>query len=604
MRTRFVVAIVAVALVAALPAEPVTAAAGADLAVLVTDARGIPLTGAMVTAATVTAVTDHSGRARLLGVGPGTVSVSHPRFPDRSVHWSGGGDRLRIPLGHHVLRALHITGALPGGATWASTLALADITALNAVMLDMKDESGFVYPTWTGTAPAPVGLGLWDLAAVADELHARDLALIVRIVAFQDPRFAAVAPHAAVHDAATGGPFSRRGQVFLDPSDTTAQRYVRELVVAACGAGVDEVQLDYIRFPDGITPSLRFDAVDPTVEEQRTATISEFIGGLRDLIPADCALAADIFGFVTSVAGDGGIGQDIEVLATRADVLSPMVYPNHWSRGWFGYDEPADHPGGVVTASLANALDRVGDEVTIRPWLQDFGGYGPAEVRAQIDAADALGLGWMIWNAASQFQRSAIPTDAEVTTPSMPPPPTEEDRPASGFWDVADGSTFWSDVRWLGEQGITQGCNPPWRDAFCPDRALTRAEAATLLVRALGLAPTTVDFFGDDDGNTHEANINALAAARITRGCTPTEFCPDLALTRAQMASLIARALGLPYVAADSFTDDDNSTHEADIERIAAVGITRGCAFDRFCPHDPVTRGQVAAFFRRALADG
>lgn len=593
-------AIVASLAVLAAVSGPARAAPSDGLGVLVTDLTGAPLPAVLVEAGSEAAVTDPAGRAHLVGIGPGVVTVDHPAAGSRAVVWDGNGDRLRIPLGRPTLRALHIPGSFPTRSEWGGLLALADQTALNAVMLDLKDESGLVHAAWTGSAPAPPGLGSWDLAAVVDEVHTRGLAVIVRIVAFQDPRLAAVEPSAAVFDTRTGGPFTRRGQVFLDPTDPVPRRYVRELAEAACAAGVDEVQLDYIRFPDGMGPELRFDGVDPSDAAQRVATITGYVAELRSVLPAGCALAADIFGFVTSIAGDGGIGQDLEAMADAVDVLSPMVYPNHWGRGWFGFAVPAAHPGEVVTASMSNAFDRVGDRVGLRPWLQDFGGYGPASVRAQIDAADRLGMGWMIWNAGGSYTTAALPTDADMRTPSVTPPAEVEWIPSTGFWDVGSAHTFAADIVWLASEAITRGCNPPWRDEYCPERPVTRGEAATFLVRALDL-PAGPDRFGDDDGTTHEAAIDALAAAGITRGCGPDRYCPHDWLTRAQMASLLARALQLPRVAGDTFRDDDGSSHEADIERIAAPGITVGCGLQRFCPGDPVTRGQMAAFLHRAL---
>jgi hypothetical protein len=579
---------------------PAAAQATADLNIIVTDAGGTPLAGARVEIDGHSAVTDAGGRAQVEDVVPGDVLVSHARSTPVTAAWSATGDRLRVALGSPVLRALHVGGHLPGTERWNELLALADNTALNAVMLDMKDESGTVSPVWSGSAPAPAGAGRWDLADITAELHARDLALIVRVVAFQDPRFAAVAPDAAVYDTRTGGPFTRNGQVFLDPSDPVARRYVHELVLAACAAGVDEVQLDYIRFPDGLNDSLRFDQADPTSETSRSDTITSFIADLQAEV-GECALAADIFGFVTSVDGDGGIGQNLEAMASVTDVLSPMVYPNHWSAGWFGFDSPAANPGGVISASMANALERAGSDATMRPWLQDFGGYGAAEVRAQIDAADELGMGWMLWNARSEYQDAALPSNGEVRTPATPPAPVEESRPVSGFWDVRNGSTFDEDVAWLGEQNITRGCNPPWRDDFCPQRGVSRAESAAFLVRALDLPASDRDWFDDDDGSTHEADINSLADAAITLGCGPTTFCPARLLTREQMASLLARTLDLPAADGDTFIDDSNSSHRADIERLALAGITRGCTATRFCPGLAVTRQQMAAFLHRAL---
>jgi hypothetical protein len=125
-----------------------------------------------------------------------------------------------------------------------------------------------------------------------------------------------------------------------------------------------------------------------------------------------------------------------------------------------------------------------------------------------------------------------------------------------------------------------------------------------MMVRALGLAAGP-DAFVDDETSIFEADIDALAAAGISKGCNPpanTQFCPDRALTRAEFASLLVRALGLPD-ASDAFVDDGASVHENSINALAAAGITKGCnppANTQFCPNDNVTRGQIAAFLRRS----
>jgi len=587
------------AVFAALLAVPAGAQTGRDLDVLVTDSAGIALPNASVRLGGFSAVTDFWGRARLVDAVPGTLTAGHDRFASRTHEWDGTGDRVMMALGTPVLRAFHVAGTLPGTSHWDDLLGLASRTSINAFMLDMKDESGRVFPVTESPWAIATGAAIerWDFAGVVDELHGHGLSVIARIVTFQDPITGQALPEMAVQSG--GGPFSRRGLTFLDPTDTEARAYALDLAAEACAAGVDEVQFDYVRFPDGDHSSLTFDG--PTTEADRNEAIRSFLADAKAAAPAGCAIAADIFGFVTSVPGDGGIGQNIETVASTVDVISPMAYPNHWSSGWFGYPTPADHPAGVIDASMRDAVNRVGGQTTIRPWLQDFGGYGPEEVRAQITAADALGMGWMLWNAASVFTAAGIPTDAELVTPGTVPVSETQVVPRSGFWDVADGTTFSGDVQWLGTQEITRGCNPPWRDQFCPRRTLTRGEAASLLVRAFGFPASEIDRFADDDGTTHEDAIDALAAAGITRGCAPTSYCPHRPVTRAQMASLIARALELPTVADDTFGDDDGSSHEPDIERIAAVGITIGCGPRRFCPDVPVPREQVAAFLHRAL---
>ena len=115
--------------------------------------------------------------------------------------------------------------------------------------------------------------------------------------------------------------------------------------------------------------------------------------------------------------------------------------------------------------------------------------------------------------------------------------------------------------------------------------------------------PRPPDYFTDDENSAHEADINRLAASAITGGCGATTFCPRSAVTREQMASFLVRALHLPATTADYFTDDESSAHEADINRLAASGITGGCGGTSFCPRVAVTREQMAAFLHRAIGD-
>jgi hypothetical protein len=124
---------------------------------------------------------------------------------------------------------------------------------------------------------------------------------------------------------------------------------------------------------------------------------------------------------------------------------------------------------------------------------------------------------------------------------------------------------------------------------------------ATFLVRALNLPTTSTDYFTDDEGNTHENSINRLRAAGITSGCGGTRFCPDGIVTRGQMASFLVRGFDLPATGTDYFTDDEGNTHEANINRLRASAITFGCGGTNFCPNGSVTRGQMAAFLHRAV---
>lgn len=171
-------------------------------------------------------------------------------------------------------------------------------------------------------------------------------------------------------------------------------------------------------------------------------------------------------------------------------------------------------------------------------------------------------------------------------------------------------SIFQADIEWLADEGITAGCNPPANDRFCPNEPVTRGQMAAFLVRALNLpAATSTDVFVDDDTSVFEADIDRLAASEITRGCNPPRndrFCPDSPVTRDQMAAFLVRAMGYSDAHHDLFIDDDGSVFEADINKLASADVTRGCnppANTLFCPTQAVTRGQMAAFLHRALGD-
>ncbi len=179
--------------------------------------------------------------------------------------------------------------------------------------------------------------------------------------------------------------------------------------------------------------------------------------------------------------------------------------------------------------------------------------------------------------------------------------------PPGGTFVDDDGNTHEGSIEAIAAENITFGCNPPANDRYCPGDVVERGAMAAFLARAFDLPAAKRDHFIDDDGHTFENDINRLADAGITRGCNPPRndrFCPDQGMTRGEMSAMLARAFGYPASKVDRFVDDDGHTFEADIQRIAAKGVTLGCnppRNDRFCPDDPVKRDQMATFLARAL---
>jgi hypothetical protein len=175
------------------------------------------------------------------------------------------------------------------------------------------------------------------------------------------------------------------------------------------------------------------------------------------------------------------------------------------------------------------------------------------------------------------------------------------------FTDVETDYWAWEFVERLVNAGITAGCG---NGEYCPEATVTRAQMAVFLLKGIhGLSyspPAVGSSTGFGDVNTdHWAGkwIKQLAAEKITGGCGSGNYCPDAAVTRAQMAIFLLKAkYGASYSPAavgssTGFGDVDTDHWAAKwIKQLAAEGITGGCGSGNYCPDTPVTRAQMAVF--------
>ena len=237
---------------------------------------------------------------------------------------------------------------------------------------------------------------------IQDLREIKDLYLIARLVVFQDPLFAKFFPDEAVFDSRLNKPYSQNGQFFLDPSSEKVQNYIVNIAVEACRLGFDEIQYDYIRYPDSNNKFMRFDTKNDF--ENRVNNINSFLSKSRKMLHNEgCLLSADTFGYILTNKQDGGIGQNLESIVENVDFISPMVYPSHYTNGSFGYQNPNKHPYEVITAALTDALDRGIDKDKIRPFLQGFW-HSNEDIRNNIKAASDLKMDWLIWNILSVYE--------------------------------------------------------------------------------------------------------------------------------------------------------------------------------------------------------
>jgi hypothetical protein len=167
-----------------------------------------------------------------------------------------------------------------------------------------------------------------------------------------------------------------------------------------------------------------------------------------------------------------------------------------------------------------------------------------------------------------------------------------------------DRSVHEAGIEDLYRRGITKGCTPT---TFCPKANVSRAQMASFLTRTMAdvrrpLPRSDRDWFSDDRGSAHEQAINALTQRGVSTGCGGDRFCPRRAIRRGDVAQWIARAFDLRPTGTDHFSDDEGTPDEWAINALADAGLTQGCTEDRYCADDPTSRGQMASFLSRTIA--
>jgi hypothetical protein len=358
-----------------------------------------------------------------------------------------------------VIKAIYATAWTAGSAErMADLINLIKTTQLNAVVIDIKDYSGYV--SYAMDVPAVQSSGAEDQIRIArpnaliKELHDNNIYVIGRITVFEDPILAKARPDLAIKSAKTGEVWKdSSGLSWMDPTEKDTWNYVVDIANDAAARGFDEVNFDYVRFPsDGTISQLSYPSY--TTSTPKSVALENFFKYLHENVKG-VKTSADVFGLTTVADNDMGIGQVIQDAAPYFDYIAPMVYPSHYADGFIGYKNPADYPYQVINYSIENGVDKflklepasstTSTPVQIakfRPWLQAFdlgATYTPTMLESEMQAVtDSLcitqptgdyppspqkapGLqcsthqaqvqdmwsGWMLWNAASQYDSYA-----------------------------------------------------------------------------------------------------------------------------------------------------------------------------------------------------
>jgi len=406
----------------------------------VTDAAsGKPIPGAIITVGTKVTRADANGQFHVEGTGPGVGARAYGYGRSQISATPQNASSLQLKLSAITPHAVYLSFWGVGTASVREpVIKLAEQGLINAVVIDVKGDLGFLsFPTGV---PVATEIGaqrtstIPDIHGLLDRLHKQGIYTIARIVTFKDNKLCTARPALAVRR--DGKTFKdHEGLTWCDPFLPEVRSYNTDLGVAAAKAGFDEIEFDYVRFPDA--KGVQFSQA--STDESRPKTINAFLTEARQkLVPYNVFLSADVFGYICWNTGDTGIGQRIKDVLNILDYVSPMLYPSGFSFGIPNYRNPVTHPYEIVRLTLDRGGQRTKvDPIRFRPWLQAFADYafdkrqfGEKEIQAQIKAARDFGAdGWLLWNPRNVYSAADIrgPTQQAAATQ-----PSAHDRPSPG----------------------------------------------------------------------------------------------------------------------------------------------------------------------------
>ena len=378
---------------------------------------GAPVSGATITSGDQVAVSDTDGKFRIESAGP-SLLVRAPGY-GRMEAGLEDGDSQVVALEPLRTEGLYLTVYGIGAASLREpALAVMKAAGLNTIVIDVKGDRGLV--PYASKVPLAAEIGatkvrtIGDLAGLLAGLKAKGIYTIGRVVVFKDTLLAQAKPQWAIHNANGTLWHDREGLAWIDPFQTAAQDYAISIAEEVAAAGFDEIQFDYIRFPDATGVILAKASTEP----DRVGAIIGFLRAARQRLQRyNVFISADIFGYVAWNANDTFIGQKLEELAGVVDYLSPMLYPSGFQFGIPGHRNPVLSPYNIVYDTLTEAMRRTAaSPVRYRPWLQGFPDYafdrrkfGTAEISAQIKGANRAGaIGWMLWNPRNVYTTDGL----------------------------------------------------------------------------------------------------------------------------------------------------------------------------------------------------
>lgn len=325
-----------------------------------------------------------------------------------------------------AVRGIYLTGHSAGGERFDKLVDLINNTDLNSMVIDIKDDYGnLTYEPDKNSDLADFGQAyIKEPKNVLKELEKEEIYPIARVVVFKDSVLAEDDPDLSFK---SGDEVWENGkdEAFVSPFKKEVWKHNVEVAKEAAEIGFQEIQFDYVRFPEGfenLADELSYDKgdyedIDDSVEA-RVKAVTDFVAyAEKELKEYDIDVSVDIFGYTAAVDNAPGIGQDLVQIGEHIDVLSSMIYPSHWGEGSLDISKPDLEPYKTIqhyTVKEKEKLFRMDDPPVSRPWIQDFTAswlgdgnykaYGKEDVEAQIRALNEAGIDeFLLWNASNNY---------------------------------------------------------------------------------------------------------------------------------------------------------------------------------------------------------
>ncbi|MCA0969586.1 putative glycoside hydrolase [Halobacillus litoralis] len=325
-----------------------------------------------------------------------------------------------------AVRGIYVTGPSAGGQKMAELTNLVETTDLNAMVIDVKEDHGNLsFQPEEGSPYEDIGMNyIDDPRKMLEELEAKGIYPIARVVVFKDSLLAEKRPDLSYTQNGEVW-VNGRGEAFVNPFMKEVWEYNLEIAKMAAEAGFEEIQFDYVRFPEGFGSrddilsysQGEYANVEMDPVQKRVKAVTDFVEYAKNELDSyGVDVSVDIFGYSATIPEAPNIGQNFSKISSNVDVISSMIYPSHWGP-YFGITKPDTEPYKLVSeyAKVENeVLAKLENSPTSRPWIQDFEApwlysgptkqYGKAEVEAQIKALNENGIDeYLIWNAINSY---------------------------------------------------------------------------------------------------------------------------------------------------------------------------------------------------------